>query len=174
MRLLLALTLGIMLTGCGDTFHVHPPTTPEDEVTNTIVEGLYYFQEENSEVIDGPIELSYNFDGTMDAYSTGSLLRSQNYNGSYGTHPKINFNRVYPISGTKLVYSNNINYSSSNDLEEDGSSSNITGSHYTTYSFDLVDGELSLTITIYDQASNASGGINGVVAVRSFKALSVE
>jgi hypothetical protein len=92
-------------------------------------------------------------------------------------NPKDNSLGEFPaISGSNLVvrddeirFTKNVNYTSGNDIEEDATGSNITGSKRTDYRFYFKDDRLTLTIKIYDSSIN--NNVNEVIATRIFKEL---
>src|SRR5690606_4108941 len=113
--------------------------------------------------VSGPLELTVHYDGKVTAYqaSNNDKLVSQNFNGTFGQHPRINFTRIVP-NGDSLQFSADVTYNASEDLEKDGTSTDLAaGKHFTRYEFSIdSDGVLNLTIKIHDGASTDSGGIN--------------
>ena len=159
----------LFLSACMDSgyratnYVVNTPTSFE-------FENLFYFKEVSSGEVSGPIELVTRSGGSVDAYTLGKL-RSKNFNGTFGTHPNISFSKVMPVSEGRLIFSKDVNYSSTNDLEKDGTTHDLgSGKKYTVYDFSVnSEGLVELTITIHSGASNSSGGINDIVVVRKFK-----
>lgn len=163
MRKVIGLVLMMLLSGCGETIY-------RDVVPETI-EGIYQFKEVSSGALSGSLALTEDYQGKIDVEEL-ETFRSQNFNGSYATHPRVGFSNS-TILNDSMVYAGDINYSSSNDLEEDGTTSDLgSGRRYTVYNlFFDENNKLTLVIQIHDNASNASGGINDLVIERVFKSL---
>lgn len=176
MRTSLLLSLVFLVVGCGETRYITKEIPgPEVEVPVPVeqkFEGLYYFEEVASGAVSGPVELIVGYNDEIEAYQPGnqSKLVSQNFNGTFGTHPRISFSDVTAVGDT-IYYARDVNYNSSDDLEEDGTTSNLSaGKHWTRYEFYLdSDGLLNLIIYIHEGNSTSSGGINSVVIERHFK-----
>jgi len=97
----------------------------------------------------GYLELLTTSDNRVYIYGTQRIY-SVNYDGGLALHPNISAGPHYIRSG-KVVGEYNANYSSStNDVERDGSTSNITGIRRTVYIIEVLsDGRLQLTLTVY-------------------------
>ena len=161
------------MTACGskDT-HINQ-TIVTTEADPAVFNGIIQFSEVASGAISGPVELLTRSNGTVDVTqaSNAHKLRSENFNGSYGTHPRISGSRIQAYNGGKTInWGLDVTYATSDDLEKDGSSTDLgAGKHYTVYNLTLrADGRLELNIQIHDGASTDAGGINGVVIDRSF------
>lgn len=186
MKNLLALIIGLsILVGCDSrqqaTLLERVKEVPVDNTPPVSVksdqkfEGLYYFEDVESNEISGPLEIVVNYEGKITAKQTSnqSKLRSQNFNGSFGTHPRINFSNI-SVHGPyeeSFSYSADVTYASTDDLEKDGSSSDLgSGKKYTVYEFKLLSsGKLQLVIKIHENSSTDNGGINDVVIERKFR-----
>jgi len=92
-------------------------------------------------------------------------------NNSTGTHPNITDRNVQPVNGKLILPSRNYNYSSStHDIEEDDSGSNITGNHRTDITVEKVGyNKIKLTIQIWDGALN--NNVNNIIANRTLTSL---
>ena len=147
----------LMFTSCGKEY----VTTTEYKTQD--FEG-YYYCDNNSN-----IELVTDFNNSVTVDSFGQSLNSVNpQNNTIGTHPLISY-RDLVINGNKLIISpRNYTYSSStHDLENDVSGSNITGSKRTDVSMTLVsENVLSISIKIYSGAINTN--INNIILNRTF------
>lgn len=154
---IVALSL-IFLVSCeDDVYNYH------SELTSTqAFEG--YFQCENN----SSIELLTDFSGAVYFDTSGQNLNSINpENGTLGTHPVISDRDVLAYDNQLILKPRNYNYSSStSDIEEDISGSNITNSRRTDLSFRLEEDTLKIEISIYQNALNKN--INSVVAFRTF------
>ena len=94
-----------------------------------------------------------------------------NFNGTFGTHPLIRFEGAsLSASKDKFSIGMDVTYAQSDDLEKDGSNSDLgSGKHYTSYEFSLDNqNKLNLTIRIHDGSLSDVGGIDEVVIVRKF------
>lgn len=170
------LLASLILVGCKEVNNAPTDVVEKEAIIPTSAhsdqkfEGLYYFEEVDSGEVVGPLEITVHYDGKITARQKG-LFRSQNFNGSFGTHPTISFSSVVPYENS-FSYSKDINYSSSNDLEEDGTTSDLgSGKHYTVYEFELIAGYLELTIKIHEGSLSDSGSINSIVIERRFREL---
>lgn len=167
----LAIVALVSACGSGDTYlSQEVVVSPADE---TVFSGVVYFAEVASGAISGPVELLTRSDGTVDVSQASNAfkLRSQNHNGTYGTHPRISGTRVKAYNnGLTINWGLDVTYAASDDLEEDGTSTDLgAGKHYTVYNLTLrEDGRLQLNIKIHDGSTTSSGGINWVVIDRSF------
>jgi len=91
------------------------------------------------------------------------------YDFEYGgrfTVSVLDNNCIYLLS---YRYSQNHNYNSGNDLEEDLSGLNISGSKKTDYIVTFQNGQMRITILIY--SSGINNNINSVIATREFISL---
>lgn len=167
MRYLIAV-LVLFMVGCGtdSTTYIEVPT-PQT------LEGSYVMQD-SSGMLSGPIEIVVAYDGEVivSQASNNDKLVSLNFNNTAGLHPLIRFNGAFADDGLCFSKNLDVNYSATEDLEKDGSTSNLSvGRHFTTYLFCLDKGVLSLDITIFDGSSTSSGGVNAIVIERSFKSV---
>jgi len=162
MRVLIILLF--ILTGCGTDHHY-------DVIEQSqAFEGHYEFI--NSKGERSFLELSTDGNGNVTFESTGQSLNSINpKNNSTGTHPNITDRNVQPVNGKLILPSRNYNYSSStHDIEEDDSGSNITGNHRTDITVEKVGyNKIKLTIQIWDGALN--NNVNNIIANRTLTSL---
>lgn len=150
----------MMLTGCGDGFVATSPVDPPP--VEREFEGVYYFEN------GGYLGLSFSHDGDVIFESANQSLTSVNpENGTLGVHPKIT--GQYEIHNDEVRFIKNVNYSNSNDIEEDVSGSNITGSRRTDFVLQLTEVGLRLTITIYGGPINDD--VDHVDATRVFESI---
>lgn len=162
--------LSFLLVGCGTTDYQTFVKEVEAPVEET-VEGLYYFQEESSNQISGALGITIDYQGRIDVEEV-ETFRSTNFNGSFGTHPRVGFSNVTELQDGLIVFAGDVNYSANNDLEEDGTTSNLaSGRHYTVYTLSKDETGLTLKIQIHDGYTGSSGGINDIVIERTFKEL---
>jgi len=175
---LIALFLLMALIQCGSPVEKHTTDTKETIKEVKVLqafEGLYSMKELASGEVSGPIEILVRYDGRLDVYqaSNNDKLRSKNFNGSFGTHPRISFSRIATSSVSEFTVSSDVTYSASDDLEEDGSTSDLgSGKKFTVYNFKLLtNGKLKLTIKIHEESLANSGGINDLVITRVFESV---
>lgn len=124
----------------------------------------YYFCDNNSS-----IELLTDHNNRVTFDTTGQSMNSINpQNGTLGTHPTVG-ERDLLIKNNRLVINpRNYNYSSStHDIENDTTGSNITGNKRTDLIVEKVDSEtITVEYVIYSGAVNSN--INSVIAKRKF------
>lgn len=162
----------MFLIGCGGTdYHTIVVKEVQAPVEETI-EGLVYFTEESSGEVSGALGITIDYQGRIDVEEV-ETFRSTNFNGSFGTHPRVGFSNVTELQDGLIIFAGDINYSANNDLEEDGSTSNLSaGRHYTVYTLSMDEsGSLLFKIQIHDGNTSSSGGINDIVIERVFKEL---
>lgn len=162
-----------LVTACGPSDIFVSETVTVAPANKIAFNGVVQFAEVASGAISGPVELLTRSNGTVDVSqaSNAHKLRSQNFNGTFGTHPRISGSRIQAYNnGNTINWGLDVSYAASDDLEEDGTSSDLgAGKHYTVYNLTLrADGRLELNIKIHDRASTDSGGINSIVIDRSF------
>jgi hypothetical protein len=164
-KLLLIISILGLSVACSDRTYVTNNVEPDT------IEGLYTFEETDSKVISGQLEISINYEGKVTLSQKQSFI-TQNDNLSYGTLPNISRSGLTSNGDLLANYARNLNYTSNNDIEEDLTNDNIIGQKYTRVTLVVdTDNKLLLTVFIHEGADNQSGGANKVVAVRSFKSL---
>lgn len=155
--LILASLVVLGLTSCGKEYVTTTQMVAQD------FEGFYYCDNNSN------IELVTDYNNSVIVESYGQSMNSVNpKNGTLGTHPTVSY-RDLVINGNKLViFPRNYNYSSStHDIENDTTGSNITGNKRTDVLFQLNnDKSLKVEFTIYSNAVNSN--INSVIAKRTF------
>lgn len=173
----LSLISALALVGCkkdADSYVIEREVVQTETITQEVsqdFEGEYYFEDESG-LISGPVQITTNSDGEVQVSQSGSSsqLKSQNPNGTYGIHPRISFSRVDPVNSSYFWYARDITYDSSkNDIEKDDGSGNLSnGKLYTVYEFEIVDGLLNITISIFSGSTTSGGNINNIEVVRTF------
>lgn len=157
------LLLALLVLGCGPEIK-HEYVTVAGNV-DIKFEGYYYLDGGDGAVnciyLDRVAENIVHLDSDCQ-----SLVSVNPENKSLGQFPRItNYSNV--IIDNKIRFTKNVTYSSGNDLEEDVSGSNITGSRRTDVVIEHEAGKLKLTIKVYKAANNSN--LNSVVAVRVFR-----
>ncbi len=174
MKYVIMLLTALFVTGCGTNYYHEIIKEIQIEVEIEVAqkfEGSYIMEEISTGLQSGPLEIIVAYDGEIEVYqaSNNDKLVSQNFNGSVGTHPLIRFNNTFANEELCFVKNLDVNYSGSDDLEEDDTTNNLgSGKHFTTYKFCLVDDILTLNTRIYNGSLRSSGDINSVVIERSF------
>lgn len=175
-KILNTITL-LTLISCGRTYYndriVEVPSDPEVIEKEIIVEKevikLVAQEFEGKYILthNSKIELLQNYEGNLVVSSSDQLITTKNpKNGTYGTLPR--------FAGETDVYEGNIahmtvnlNYTSGNDIEEDVSGANITGTKRTDIEISKIDGSLKIVVKIYDDRIGANE--NEIIAKRVFK-----
>lgn len=161
-----------LLTGCGvERQYYHTETEREVIVTPETIEGVYQFEEVSSGKLSGALGITVDYQGKIDVEEL-ETFRSQNNNGTFGTHPRVQASNLNLLNN-RMVYATDITYKAENDLENDGTNTDLgAGKKYTIYTLYLNDANvLTLKIEIHQNASNGSGGINNLVITRIFEAV---
>ena len=162
---LLMLIAALSLLGCGDDAPVsHTVTEYVDrvETVETIKVNAFegYFECDNGGYLD-----MLSDDNSV--YLERQLLISKNTDGSYGNFPSLSSSKLV-LSGNTFRYMENANFSSTtNDIEEDGSNSNITGQHALNVTGELTGSKLVLKLKVYDGKIN--GNLNDIIVNRTIK-----
>ena len=127
-------------------------------------EGIYYL--DNGSLI----EILMGINGDLFIVDDNQVLLSINPNNdTFATHPIIRKSKLQVIGNT-AKWTQNVNYSDGNDLEEDVNGSNIRGVKKTNFKFELSEnGNITLTIEIYSDKINNNS--NWIVATRVFSSL---
>ena len=153
-------------TACGDKVYQSFEQAKVDQ-ERLLFSGYFY--------LDGPdgsyncIYLDEKAEGVVDIETDCQSLVSVNpENGTIGQFPSVSATSLI-VDDQKLRFTRNMNYTSGNDLEEDASGSNITGSRRTDFVIEFVDGRLSIQISVYANSNN--NNLNYIVAKRTFKEL---
>lgn len=146
-----------LLVGCGDEL-----TTIIGSSNTQRFEGIYICNDSSF------LELEQDSLDTVRFDTSHQSLNSLNpENSSYGTHPTISENGLYAIDNKLYIRPRNYNYSSStHDIEEDVSGSNITGNKRTDILVELKGDTLHIKIDIWGGA--ISHNINEIIASRDF------
>jgi len=152
----LVILLSLVFIGCDDNF---------------------YEINESQQAVNGTYDFEYGGRFTVSVLDNNCiyLLQANNEalssvnprNQTLGTHPV--FNRLICQYNGSYRYSQNHNYNSGNDLEEDLSGLNISGSKKTDYIVTFQNGQMRITILIY--SSGINNNINSVIATREFISL---
>ena len=164
----LVICLCLFLAGCGSS----PLTGSVGHQKRTTVQGVYEMVDASNGSLSGALAMTIDYAGRIDVEQL-RVFRSENHNETFGTHPTISFSNLTPLPDDSLSYSRDVNYTANQDLELDGSSTNLSvGSHYTVYRlfFDQ-ENYLVLDVEIHAGNTGSSGGINSVVIKRTFKEL---
>lgn len=151
------ITLSLLLTSCGKEYVTSVEYKAQD------FEG-YYYCENNS-----TIELVTDYSNRVTIESTGQSLNSVNpQNNTLGTHPTISYRDLIINKDRLVIPQRNYNYSSSTyDLENDTTGSDITGSKRTDVNMKMLSSDhLEVNIKIYANAINSN--INSIVLDRTF------
>lgn len=159
------LLIPIFLIGCADFDGKVVTPLP------IIEEKIYYFDEIETGEPSGALVIAMDHEGKLSAKQLETFI-SKNFNGSYGVHPTVSMVGLEVLSnGRYVIDSKDIDYSSTNDLEKDESTVDLSnGKHYTIYELEIdSDRKLMLTIKIYDGSLSSSGSINNLVITRIFK-----
>ena len=162
MRKVLLIVLGLSLISCSKKIEENHSVSIVDNTKIQAFEGNFGCSNGSF------IELIQDELGNVSFESTGQSLNTVNpKNGTFGTHPTISDRNIAVLNSSVRV-SRNFNYSSStHDIEQDISGSNITGNHRTDVVVTLIDGGIKISIKIWDGAVN--GNINSVISNRSLK-----
>lgn len=156
----------LIFSGCGKDVVVQ---TVEKEVTKEVFlpqdfEGYWYCGNSSN------VELIADYQDRITFETSGQSLNSLNPESltEFGTHPTIGERDLILNNGKLVINPRNYNYSSStHDIEEDVSGSNITGNHRTDIKVELkTSKELTLEIKIWSGALNTN--INEIIATRTF------
>ena len=163
-----------LLKGCGvekEYYHTHTDTEREVIVTPETLQGVYQFQEVSSGKLSGILALTLDYQNKIDVEQL-ETFRSQNFNGTYGTHPKINLANL-TVLNKRMNHSADVTYTGNNDLEKDGTTNDLgAGKRYTVYTLYVnEDNVLTLKIEIHEDATTGSGGPNNLVITRIFEAV---
>lgn len=165
------LFITLVLVGCGQdrpitniTNESTPATAGNEAPTSFSFTGVFRFAN------DSQIEIVQTVDGELNIVTTGQLMQSINpKNGSIGVHPVLSRVNEEVHNGVAF-YVLNVNYTAGNDLEQDVSGSNITGSKQTTFKLYMSDERtLNIIIKIYNNSINNNP--DKVVAERKFVSL---
>lgn len=165
----LSLLVLLVTVGCGDDLHYSYPeketeVIKEVEVIKEIEQSFEAFYECDH---GGFIDLVKDSENNL--IVTRQDLRSINpKNATLGQHPKINVSGSIESDGKITIPGRNYNYSSSTyDIEEDVSGSNITGQHATDIEIKDAGDGIEISFVIYQGKIN--GNLNSVVAERVVK-----
>lgn len=116
------------------------------------------------------LELIADYKDRITFETSGQSMNSINpQNGTVGTHPVIGERDVVVVGGDRLLIApRNYTYSSStHDLENDLTGSNVTGSRRTDVEVKKVsDNKISVKFEIYSGAVNSN--VNGIIITREF------
>lgn len=165
MKKLLLMFCLILLASCGKEY-VHTTSEVEVEVEKEVFiaqdfEGFYTCDNYSQ------VELIVDYQDRVTFETSGQSLNSINpKNGSLGTHPTVSERDLVVNDNSLVINPRNYNYSSSShDIEEDLSGSNITGNKRTDISVTKVDDTtIKIKFVIFDGAVNSN--INDVIAER--------
>lgn len=158
MKGLTILFILFLLAGCSEDIFNNTYAYP---VSAEQFEG-YYRCDNNS-----TLELISDFADRVSFETSGQSLNSLNpQNNTLGTHPVVSERDLLVYGNSLLIAPRNYNYNSStHDIEEDGSGSNITGNRRTDISVTRThDSSLEVTFSIYQNSVN--NNINSIVAYR--------
>jgi len=160
------LVLLLILVACGKDTHKETNTEKPVEVEVPVevtqdFEGFYRLQN------GGTIEFIADSEDKITVVSSGQVVVSQNpENGTFGEHPRISGAELLVIDKS-LRWSVNVNYTSGQDIEEDISGSNITGTKKTNYYIYYENDKLVIEISIWQ--SKIGDNINSIIAHRVIK-----
>lgn len=164
MRYLIILML--VLVGCGQDLEVKTEDrmveVQKEVFRSQDFEGFWYCENGST------LELMSDYQDRITFETISQSLISLNFDGGTGIHALLS-DRDVVINNNKLVMApRNVTYSStSNDIERDGTTSNITGSRRTDIAVKLKTvNSLVINIKIYNASIN--GGITRVDANRTF------
>ena len=152
------IVLALLLMGCGKESIQYVTEQSEPVI------GGYY-------ILDGPSDANCiyiaNKSPTLVDIETDcqNLLTINPENNSIGQFPIISATNLVVLNN-EIRHSRNISYTSGNDIEEDVSGSNITGTRRTDIFINMIDGKLRIKMSIYQNANN--NNVNNIVAERVF------
>lgn len=178
MKLFLALILATNLVAC-KTKRIENLEVVEKEI---IVEKEVEVEVEKEHIptfqgfysLNGPsdancIYLDEKFPNIVDLESDCQSLVTKNpENNTLGQFPRLHISGLQ-VRNNEIRRTMNVRYDSGDDIEEDVSGANISGTKRTDLLFQVVDGKLKLTISIYKNADGSN--LNEIVATRTFKEL---
>ncbi len=168
---LIGVALAFLITGCSigsGEFYVN-----ERIITPEKIEGTFYMKDTASGIVSGPVVINSDEDDTLGVLFEG-LLVSENFNRTNGTHPKINKSGGDVVNDDTFIVSSDVTYSSTNDLEKDGTDIDLgVGKKYTihTFIYDSKEKKLNLLIQIFNNSIGSVGSIDQPVITREFESI---
>lgn len=168
MRKLLVITTLLMMSSCGDKKYYNEYVSEPDVAAPESPKFSGYF------VLDGGsdancIYLDQKAENVIDIESDCQSLVSVNpQNSTLGQFPTISASNLIVLDGA-IRFTKNLNFTAGNDLEEDVSGANITGSRRTDVLITFEDSKLKLVIKVYKSANN--NNLNEIIATRTFSEL---
>ena len=146
--ILLISMLGLL--GCGDTVNNTYVSEQQPPVASDVVDysGFYYL--ENNSFIE-IVKLS---DGAYQAVNDNRLL-TVNTNSSSALHPKLPTTPTY-LKGGVLLFAYTASYNAANNnVQQDGTTTQLSGSRYTEVIVSKVNGSLVVDVAVYSATGNA-------------------
>lgn len=168
MRSLLTVAIAtVLLSSCGKDERI-VEVVREVEAKEQIQLPGYYLLEQG-----GELEILENHFGQLIVSTPDYPLSINPENGTLAVHPKIRSRALFLAGGGTLIFSRDVNYSSSFDVEEDLDGDNISGKKLTRYSVSLLeDGAIELRIEIF--SGPLKGNPNFIIADRKLKGVRFE
>lgn len=155
-------SLIVILTGCGTEEKTDKRSTPyvvetEKEVNVEVEKEVTVEVEKVSPPSlagykllpdGGYLELFETYDGRIYVFST-QLVFTRNLDGGLAKHPSF-LAGPHVVKDGVVTIQQNINYNATvNDVEKDGTCSNISGTRFTILTMRMVDNKFTLNIKIY-------------------------
>lgn len=154
------IVLAMLCIGCGKDYNTTQVTQVVEVSEERLFDELYYLSGSSNNCI----QIDQFFDGIANIFTPCQRLVSVNpKNGTFGEFPSLHIRNAL-IEGNKIRFSQYLNFTDANDIEEDVSGSNVRGRKKVDGLIQLVDGRLQLELKVYKNETN----LNSVVVTRTF------